>query len=293
MRGLAQPMSANMLESYVLWKPYFDREGVILAVDDDRPVGFVHAGFGPDEDQSSLSTQLGVTCLLMTYPHPQRERIARELLACSEKYLREHGAKVLYGGCIRPLDPFYLGLYGGSELPGILVSDELGQEAFRNGGYKEIDRCIVLHRELAGFRAPVDRLQMLVRRRFNVEAVFDPPSSTWWEACTVGQTERTRFDLVSRDGGPPRGHATFWNLEPLASSWGVHAVGLSALEIDESERRQGLATFLLGEALRQSHGHGATLVEVQAMQHNTAALSLYRKLGFQEVDQGVVFRKEL
>jgi ribosomal protein S18 acetylase RimI-like enzyme len=64
------------------------------------------------------------------------------------------------------------------------------------------------------------------------------------------------------------------------------------LEIDESERRQGLATFLLGEGLRQSHRHGATLVEAQAMQHNTAALSLYRKLGFEEVDQGVVFRKE-
>jgi GNAT superfamily N-acetyltransferase len=292
MRGLVQPMSANLLESFVFCKPYFDRHGLIVAADDDRPVGFVHAGFGPDEDQSSLCTQLGVTCLLMTQPHPERDRIARELLACSEKYLRARGSEVLYGGGIRPLDPFYHGLYGGSELPGILASDAQSQEVFRKGGYKEIDRCIVLQRELPGFRPPVDRRQMLIRRRFNVESTFDPLGRTWWEACTVGQLERTQFDLVSRDGGPPRGRAVLWTLEPLASSWGVHAVGLSALEIDESERRQGLATFLLGEALRQVHGHGATLVEAQAMQHNTAALSLYHKLGFGEVDQGIVFRKE-
>lgn len=291
-RGLVQPMSASMLERLVFWKPFFDRNGLIVACEDERVVGFVHAGFGPSDDQASLSTDLGVTCMLMTHPHAERETIAAELLRRSEEYLRGHGARVLYGGGIRPLDPYYLGLYGGSELPGILASDGLGQEVFRSGGYREIDRCIVLQRQLAGFRPLVDRRQMQVRRRYNVEAVFDPPSASWWEACTVGQTERTRFELVSRTGGPSTGHATFWNMEPLAGSWGVHATGLSELEIDEPARRQGLATFLVGEALRQINSHGATVVEVQAMQHNTAALGLYAKLGFQEADQGVVFRKE-
>ncbi len=292
MRGLAQPMSTSLLENLVFWKPYFDREGLIVAVEDDRLVGFVHAGFGPNEQRDSCSVELGVTCLLMTPPHAERETIATELLARSERYLRERGGRVLYGGGIRPLDPYYLGLYGGSELPGILASDTLGQEVFRRGGYREIDRCIVLQRELAGFRPEVDRCPMQVRRRYNVEAVFDPLAADWWEACTVGQTERTRFDLVPRSGGPAVGHATFWSMEPLSSCWGVHAMGLSELDIDESLRRQGLATFLVGEALRQVQTHGVTLVEVQAMQHNTAALGLYRKTGFQQVDEGVVFRKE-
>lgn len=291
-RGLVQPMSASMLEGLVFWKPFFDRQGLIVACEDNRVVGYVHAGFGPSDDQASLSTDLGVTCILMTHPQAERESLARELLSRSEAYLRGRGARVLYGGGIRPLDPYYLGLYGGSELPGILASDTLGQELFRGAGYREIDRCIILQRQLAGFRPLVDRRQMQVRRRYNVEAVFDPPAGSWWEACTSGQTERTRFELVSRSGGPARGHATFWNMEPLASSWGVHATGLSELEIDEAVRRQGLATFLVGEALRQIHSHGATVVEVQAMQHNTAALGLYAKLGFQEADQGVVFRKE-
>ncbi len=285
-------MSATLLENLVFWKPFFDREGLIVAVDGKRPVGFVHAGFGPNETKDACSTDLGVTCMLMTHSQAERDVIAQELLRRSEQYLRARGGRVLYGGCIRPLDPYYLGLYGGSELPGILASDTLGQEVFREGGYREIDRCLVLHRQLGGFRPLVDRCQMQVRRRYNVEAVFDPPAENWWEACTVGQTERTRFELVPRHGGPPAGRAIFWNMEPLASCWGVHAMGLSELYVDESVRRQGLATFLVGEALRQINTHGVTLVEVQAMQHNTAAIGLYQKLGFQEIDQGVVFRKE-
>jgi len=293
LRGLAQPMSPLMLEQYVFSKPYFERHGLILAIDDDRPVGFVHAGFGPSEDDSALSCELGVTCVLMTVPHPQQHEIAQELLARSADYLCSRGAKVLYGGGIRPLIPFYLGLYGGCNLPGVLVSDTAAQEIYRNAGYREIDRCIVFQSELVGFRPVVDRRQMQVRRRYNVEATFDPPTANWWEACTSGQTDRTCFELVPRDGGPPRGVVTFWDMEPLASSWGVHAAGLLDLGIDQSCRRQGLATHLVGEALRQLHSHGATLAEVQAMQHNAAAIGLCKKLGFKEVDQGVVFRKEV
>jgi hypothetical protein len=43
-RGLMQPMSAGLFERLVLSKPYFDRDGLILAVNDDRIVGFVCFG---------------------------------------------------------------------------------------------------------------------------------------------------------------------------------------------------------------------------------------------------------
>jgi len=292
LRGLAQPMSTAIIEAFVFAKPYFDRHGLIVAEAEDRPVGFAHAGFGPNDDGSGVSTELGVTCMVMVAPHVDREPIAAELLARSEDYLRKAGARVLYAGGIRPLCPFYLGLYGGSELPGVLASDTAAQELYRANGYQEIDRCVVLHLGLAGFRPVVDRQQMQVRRRYNIEAVFDPPTTNWWDACTIGQTECTRFDLTSLGGGPPAGMAVFWDMEPIASSWGVHAAGLYQLEVEESARRQGLATHLVGEALRQLHSHGVTLIEVQAMQHFSAAIGLYKKLGFQEVDQGVVFRKE-
>ena len=39
-----------------------------------------------------------------------RPDVAAGLLERCEEYLYQRGAKVLYGGSIRPLNPFYLGL---------------------------------------------------------------------------------------------------------------------------------------------------------------------------------------
>ena len=90
-RGLAQPITTVMLDQLVLSKPYFDRTGLILALDDDRPVGFVHAGFGPNEDESGLSTELGVIVMLLVVAHPEEAAIAARLVALAEEYLRSQG----------------------------------------------------------------------------------------------------------------------------------------------------------------------------------------------------------
>lgn len=290
-RGLVQPMSAQRFEQLVLAKPYFEAAGLIVALDDDVPVGFVHAAFGPSEDQRRLSTQWGVTCLILVRADHQRRGIGSGLLAQSESYLRQCGAQVLYGGGIHPLNAFYLGLYGGSELPGVLDSDSKAQHLFEAHGYREIARTLVLRRELAGFRGLVDRQQVQIRRSARVQRTPDPAPRTWWEACTVGGLDRTQFELVSHNEGAVLASATFWPIEPLAASWGVQAAGLMELEVDAAHRRQGLATFLLGEAFRQLHAERVSLIEVQTMQHNIPARALYGKLGFHQIDQGAVYRK--
>ena len=199
---------------------------------------------------------------------------------------------MLYAGGIAPLNGFYLGLYGGSELPGVLDSDSQAQRLFLSQGYREIDRTHVLHRELTGFRPLINREQMQIRRRSAIQAVCDPPSHTWWEACAWSLLTRTRFELSLRNAPGAAASATFWSIQPLAKSWGVNAAGLVELEVAEQHRRQGVATFLLGEAFRQLQSQGVSLIEAQTMQSNTAAHRLYDKLGFKVVDQGAVYRKE-
>ncbi len=58
-------------------------------------------------------------------------------------------------------------------------------------------------------------------------------------------------------------------------------------------RRQGLATFLLGEAFRQLQPEGFSQVETQTFVTNEMACGLLHKLGFQEFGQGVVLRKDI
>jgi GNAT superfamily N-acetyltransferase len=292
LRGLVQPMSPMVFERVVLAKPYFDRHGLIIAVDDGRPVGFAHAGFGPNEDYSNVCTDVGVTCMLLVVPRDDRAVIRSALLARSEEYLRGRGARTLYGGEVFPYSPFYLGLYGGSDMPGVLISDAETLQCYRSASYAEIERRFVMQRSVAGFRPPVDRRQMQIRRQFQVLATADLKSDNWWEACTIGQTERTWFSLQGRVAAKACGHVVTWDIEPLASGWGVRAAGIAQLQIEEPSRRQGLALFLLGEALRQLQSEGVTLAEVQIPEGDLATHSLFAKLDFSEVDQGIVLRKQ-
>jgi GNAT superfamily N-acetyltransferase len=289
--GLALPISSDLLEQFIFAKLYFDYQGLVIASEGGRAVGLAHAGFGPDEEENAVSTELGTTCLVLVRPDCDEDKVAEGLLERSEDYLRRHGAKVVYGGGIRPLNAFYLGLYGGSELPGVLDSDTLAQRLYTTHGYREIDRTILLRRDLGNFEAPVDRRQMQIRRQALVEVATDPPTRTWWEACTLGEFDLTRFDAVPRTGGAPVASATFRVMESTLAG-PRRAMGLIDLWVDESFRRRGVAVFLLIEAFRQFARQGAQTIEIQAMQHNLAALGLYRKLGFQQVGQGSVFRKE-
>jgi ribosomal protein S18 acetylase RimI-like enzyme len=291
-----QPVSAELLERCIFSRPTFERKGFVVAIQDDVAVGFVHVGFGATEDLTQISTDLGVTCMLMVDPavdgvdDPQ-QGLAGALLARGEEYLRRQGATVLYAGAIRPLDPFYLGMYGGSELPGILSSDAHSLSLYKAHDYEEIDRVCVLQCDLTRSRTAFNRRQLHLRREMRVAVTYDPPTTSWWEAVTLGDTERTRFELIRSADEVLLASVNFWNMEPLASSWGIRAAGMMELDVVAEERRTGIATCLLGEAFRCLKEEGVTQVEAQTMIQNKPAQELYKSFGFQQVDEGVILRK--
>ena len=293
-RGLVQPMTTGLFEQKVLSKPYFDREGLVVALDGSRLVGFAHAAFGPTPDGSAVSTETGTTCMLMVGPHVDRHQIAEQLLRLSEAHLRSRGARTLTVGCVRPVNPFYLGLYGDNDSPGLLESDAETVALFRSAGYELAQMRIVLERRLSGFRPILDRVQMQVRRQYHIELDFDPPAANWWEACTTGQADRVVHRIVSRTAGETCGTVTSWDLAHLSASRGVRAVALVGLEVQAAHRGQGLGTFLVGETLRRLHSefvHRVDLAAIQVAEDNRPALAMFQKLGFTQVDRSLVLKK--
>jgi ribosomal protein S18 acetylase RimI-like enzyme len=290
-RGVMQPISPLLFEQFLFSKPYFDPAGLIVALRDGRRVGYVHAGFGPTDDGSAVSTEMGTTYLLMLHADANDPALADELLARSEAYLREQGSTLIYAGGIRPLNGFYLGLYGGSELPGVLHTDLNFVEACRRNGYREIDRVLILRRDLRDFRLAVTREQRQLRRTVANGESYCPPSANWWEACTTGSFERLDFYVQLIDSTQLLGKVSFWDVEPLSTGWGVPTAGMFDLEVTNDSRRKGLATFLLGEAFNRLKNRGIMMVEAQTMQANAPALALYQKLGFETAGHGLVFRK--
>ena len=292
--GLFQPMSTHLLEDLIFSRLYFEREGIRIAWDGNRPLGFAHAGFGPSEDRNDVSTELGTTYQIRVRSDCDNpEQVADALLTQCEEYLVSRGAKVLYGGGIQPLNAFYWGIYGGSELPGILKKDWIAQTVFQSRGYKEIDRTVAFSGEIHSVAPPMTRGLMQHRRKMTVHKIEDPPTSDWWDASTKGVFQLSRFELQPRGGGECLGFALVRDMrfsENLFS--GESSAGLIELEIEEGYRRQGLVTYLLSEVFHDLGRHRVNRLEIQTMQHNSAAVSLYEKLGFQKVDQGTIYRKD-
>jgi ribosomal protein S18 acetylase RimI-like enzyme len=292
-RGVLQPISAALLEYGVFSKMHFDPAGLIVALGEDGvPCGFVHAGFGPGDEGASVDTTLGTTHVLMIRGGDVNPALADELLVASEAYLRGRGASVIYGGGINPLNSFYLGLYGGSELPGVLQTDAALLSACRRADYREVDRVQIMVCDLASSRPPVSRELRLIKRTTQVLEQIDPPARSWWDASVWGGLQRDCFTLLDKTQNRIVASAAFWDMQPISAGWGQSTAGLYEMYVEPELRRRGYASYILGEAIRTLRRRGIAAIEAQTMAANQAARDFYTKLGFVDVDQGIVFRKD-
>lgn len=293
MRGKFQGIGPNEWEQLVLGKPYFDPAGLILAIDDSEVVGFVHASFGRTEDQQVLDPAQGVISQLMVRQIDHHAEVAGQLLARAEDYLGTRRAGSIVAGGQFPSSPFYLGLYGGSRAVGVLSEDQRTQEWFRNAGFEHTGDVVIRHWHLHNFRPLVDRQQMMIGRSFLIEAQLDPVPSNWCDACNFGLTSRVGFTLKDRKSAQVVGTLVYWDMEPLVRNWGVNGMGLVELWVIPELRQKGIATYMVGESLRQLKQQGVALVEIQHPADDPVMSSLCNKLGFQSVDSTVMFEKKL
>ncbi|MFO7905898.1 MAG: hypothetical protein ACQESR_30735 [Planctomycetota bacterium] len=285
-RAYYQRITPAVLERVVLSRPLFDRHGLIVADEDGKPIGFAHAGFARSQDGSGQDSSIGATSMLMV-SGSRREAVLRALLDRSEQYLVNHGVQQLHAGGSLDVAPFYIGLHDGAAAPGVLASDRDMLDTFLEAGYVETGRTSVLKRSLAGFRPVVDRQQIRLKRTMRLECVPDPPVANWWEACTVGLANRFAFTATRREDDTKVATATFWDMEPLASSWCVHARGLIQFQMGLSPERESVALFLIGNALRQMATEGITLVQAHVNAPNDPLQPVFSRLGFEEVEQTI------
>ena len=104
-RGAATGVTTDAFETLNFAQPYFDRQGLLVAIEGCEIVGFVHAGFGANADESALSYESGVICAIMVHQSFRRRGIGRELI---RRLLdgRDHLQFVLHAG--PHVHPFYL-----------------------------------------------------------------------------------------------------------------------------------------------------------------------------------------
>lgn len=289
----ANSFSQQVFESMVLSKPFFSSDGLIVAAEGKKLLGFVHAGFAPNEEWSDLDVVDGVISLLMVDGAAQVDLVP-QLVEHAEAYLVANGSKNICIGSRFPEGPFYLGLFGGSQIPGLLVEHQAELiTRLQTVGYEETRKIHIMQRRMGDFRPIINRQQTQVRRNYQIQALMDPQPMSWWESCTLGDTDRTRFLLFDSKTETQVGNVMFWDIHPLSYDWGVRTMGLYDLRVDPEIRHGGLATYLVGESIKHLQQYGINLIEAQVKSDNEPALKLFRKLGFEDVEMGISLVKSV
>ncbi|MEW4489548.1 GNAT family N-acetyltransferase [Thalassoglobus sp. JC818] len=292
-RGAAQPSSIEAYEIAAYGLPYFDPEGLIIAVEDGKVVGFAHAGFGFSKDLNSLDHSRGVICWIVVSPTHQRRGLGRELLQRAEEYLLQKGAQTIQAGQSRYCDPFYFGLYGGARCSGFLESDAQAAPFMLSAGYEPESRSTVFQRDLRTTRDPMNIKLMGLRRRSELQVMEQPKNPTMWWLTHFGNIESMYFSLVEKRTKERIGSLTVVGLDHFMPRWGERVIGLVDLYVEEKYRSQGFATTLIIETLRRLRSDFITRAEIHVVDSSPGALKAIETASFEPIDAAVVYRKKM
>lgn len=270
---------------------YFDRDGLILAIDeeDDDAVGFIHAGFGCNEAESDLEYSNGVICAVVVDPTHRGQGIGRELVSRSTAWLREKGAQNIFAGPSPHLDPFYFGMYGGARPVGFQKSDPAAAPFFRKLGYEPVAEYQNLARAMDA-RDPVSFRLTMVRRKWELALVDHPEPCSWWWMTRFGRMDALYCVLIPRGGGAPVAGVTVAGLDAYQAGWGETAIGLCDLWVADTERRKGFGQTLLLEVIRRLRQESIRKVTANVPSDSAAAVAVFKSAGFEEKDRADVFK---
>jgi ribosomal protein S18 acetylase RimI-like enzyme len=292
--GCVRPVRVHELDSHALGTVLFDADGLIVAETDGRIVGFVHAGFGPDVPVEStqpfdLCREIGTISMLCAEPRLDDPELLSGLIDAAACYLRSKGAKVLYAGGLFPLNPFYWGIYGGSEGAGVLAGHDAFHSVLRTSGYEPVSTTVLLEADLC-VPEPRDPRAPLIRRQTQIEVLDDALPNHWWQNLALGDFELMTARLLMKDDGTTVAQAQAWDMSWFGREDGRTRIGLINLEVPPQHRRKGYGRFLVSEIFRRARDNMIAAVAVATSSSNQPAMALYATLGFQPINESTLYR---
>ncbi len=292
--GIASLLRVHEIDAHAWGCVHFDSRGLTVAEIEGQIVGFVHAGFGPDYPIPAprpfeVSREIGAISQLVVRPDHAQTHLAAELIQHAEDYLRDRGARVIYGGSLFPLNPYYWGISGGSEGSGVGSGEHAFLRALDEMGYQPASSTILLEARLVDPETRDPRAAM-IRRQTRVEFQEDPLPADWWEGVALGNFPMMQARLVSKATDAIIASAATWEMGWFSRMDGQSRVGLIKLHVDPSHRRKGHGRFLVSEIFRRLRDHQVQVVCAQTGTTNLPALGLYASLGFEPIDQSTLYR---
>ena len=290
-RGAATGISLDLLELLLFCHPYFDSRGLVLACLDKTVIGMAHAGFGCLENQTDLCRTDGVICQVIVDPDHRRQGIGRELVDRAQRYLISSGATRIHAGSGPGRDPFYCGLYGGSEAAGFLSSETGVAEFLDTCGFQPEATFGIFQKQLTRESVQeIDYQSIQWMRSVKLKISPQRQGSSWWWNNRMGRLDYIRFRLERIEDHKSLASLTLVGLDQYQQKWRARGVGLVDIHVEESVRREGLGKHLLGETLRRLKQESISLVEAHAADDDPALTALLTSSGFERIDTGTQFQ---
>jgi ribosomal protein S18 acetylase RimI-like enzyme len=287
-RGAPRLANNTLFERYVLSKPIFDPKGLMLAESNGAIVGWAHAALS----QNPFNTnKVGVTMLFGVRPAHRRHGIGAELLKRCEQYLRGKGAETLHVGGHWPNNPFYMGLYGGCDSPGILQSDPLAEPFLVKHGYRVDQRIYVLQKKLDQPLRMFDPRFVSMRGRYELQFGSPRRLLSSWHELVHGWVDPLQFVMNDKQSGGWVARTLVWEMDAFSLSWQRPTVGIFDFEVNAPYRRTGVGRYFLSLIMKYIQEQFFTLVELQLEETNEYGLNFLRSLDFEHVDTGQVFTR--
>ena len=284
-------ISSLHFELAVLAKPYFVAKDLLVAMDGDVIRGFLHLANGSSADLTETDCKRGVLSALCVTPSSDESEIAAALLSQADALLYESGATSC---AIRPMPPdclFYLGLGAGDSMMGITTPDQRTYGWLVKAGW--VPRIATSGWELflENFHPPVDRLQIQIRRTAHVDRMLDEPLLPLRQACLLGHTEPTGFQLTLRAEGTVAQELLVWSVGQELMTTPESIVWIWPIDVIESTQSADQLVFLLSESLRQMAEDRVEVVRTFSDSAKTLVTSVLTRLGFRNANSGVVLEK--
>lgn len=278
-------------ELSVLAKPYFLSQELLLAIDDRRPVGLLHLGKSGSLDNYDAGQPPDVVAAFCIEPRGDEEAIAQQLLTVAQLQLQARGATQLATKSLPPDTPFYTGLGFGDSLIGVSSLDQRVYSWLSSFGFSPKRATTLWELEVPNFQPPTDRVQIQIRRTAHVVGLLDEPQLSWWQACVLGHTEPSGFQLTMRGDGRVVQEILVWVVGNELSSGPESIAWLWPLELKEGSEAADYAIFLLAESIRQLAEERVDILRTASDSANSQCSKILTRIGFRSIESGVVLEK--
>lgn len=286
--------SVSVWDQCVLSKPYFDRDGLLVAVDAvGLPVGFVHFGFSGNPQGTRLSDTAAILHKICVSPGKDEDAIAEALMHQALKTLKTQGASNCTALGNTERNAFYLGVGEGDHLMGVVARDVRTQRWLTQSNFVSVHPTECWELDLSSFRPPMDRMQISIRRTCTVGRLLDEDSNQWWLSSVLGHCEQIRFNLVLRSPPKVENEIMFWFPDPTICGVDPSVVRLWLPSAPEAEEARERFIYLMAESLRQLQQERKQKVRTYASADQQTTVTLLQRIGFRSVEHGMIYSRDL